>query len=321
MPKPSHLAVLLAGKEATEGTPVAGTMSVPWKTLTPKDDLALIPDEGVRGSAVDNYGQSPGPRGSGLDIGGDVMSDIIGWPLASLCPDLVVTGSSAPYTGVFSTLNTGDTQPATQTWTIFDPLGTWQYPGIHWSELSLKWNADGFLTYSAKGVGWGYLTTTSPTPSWTASPKPVANWSVTNKIAGSQLFVSDGEINLKRNVTAIRGANGTQDPYKLFSGDISVDGKITTVMETTAQRLIFQAGTAQAFEVAYSQGASAALNGLTLHCSQVVYTEGTPAYGKDYIELPLSFKASANTTDVGASGGYSPIKATLLNALPSGTYK
>lgn len=321
MPKPSHLAVLMAGKEAIEGTPVAPTMSIPWKTLTPKDELALIEDTGVRGSAVDNYGMTPGPRGSSLDIGGDVMADTIGWPLASLCPDLAVTGSSAPYTGVFSTLNTGDTQPTPQTWTIYDPLGTWQYPGMHWSELSFKWNADGLLQYTAKGIGWGYVSGSTPTPSWTASPKPVANWAILNKIAGAQLFVADGELNLKRTVTAIRGANGTQDPYKLFSGDISVDGKITTILETEAQRAIFQAGTAQAFEASYTQGASAALNGLTLHCSQVYYTEGTKNYGKDYIELPLTFKASANTTDIGASGGFSPIKATLQNALPTGTYK
>lgn len=321
MPQPSHRTVLLVGKETTEGTPVAPTMSVPWKELKPKDDLAIIADEGVRGSVVDNYGQSPGPRGSGLDIGGDVMSDTIGWPLVSLCPDLVVTGSSAPYTGVFSTLNTGDTQPPPQTWTLWDPVGTWQYPGIHWSEPTFKWNADGFFQYAAKGIGWGYLTGSTPTPSWTSSPKPVANWSITNKLAGAQVFVEDGELTLKRAVTAIRGANGTQDPYKLFSGDISVEGKLTALFESTTQRNIFQAGTAQAFECAYSQGAAAALNSLILHCSQAVYTEGTPDYGSDYIKMPLSFKTSANTTDVGASGGFSPIKATLQNALASGTYK
>ena len=42
--------------------------------------------------------------------------------------------------------------------------------------------------------------------------------------------------------------------------------------------------------------------------------------GKDFIELNVTYKAIANTTDVGATSGYSPIKVTLKNAKASGTY-
>jgi hypothetical protein len=322
MPKPSHLAVLGVGKEgATPGTPSAATMWVPWKTLTPKDDVNLITDEGQRGAPVDNYGQLPGPKGSSLDIGGDVFADSIGFLLASVLPDVVVTGSSAPYSTACSTLCTGDTQPPTQTWTIFDPLGTWQYPGYQFSELGFKWNADGFFEWSAKGMGWTYVSGSTPTPSFSTTPKPFANWGITTKIAGSNFFTQDGELTIKRGMTAIRGANGSQNPYRIWTGDVSVEGKATLVMEDTTQRVIYQAGTMQSFEVLYTQGAGAAANGLDLKCSTVAYTEGTPSYGKDYIEMPVSWKASANTTDVGGSAGYSPIKATLTNALPSGTYK
>jgi hypothetical protein len=52
-----------------------------------------------------------------------------------------------------------------------------------------------------------------------------------------------------------------------------------------------------------------------------VYESADISRGKDYVELPISFKAVANSTDVGASGGYSPIKVTLQNAITSGTYK
>jgi hypothetical protein len=92
-------------------------------------------------------------------------------------------------------------------------------------------------------------------------------------------------------------------------------------MENTTQRTAFQAGTVQSFDCIYTQGAAATTNGLTLHCSQVAYTEGTPSYGKEYIELPVSFKAISNTSDVGASAGYSPIKATLQNAIAASIYK
>lgn len=322
MPKPSHLAVLGVGKEiVAPGTPAAPTMWVPWKTLTPTDDVDIIADQGVRGAPVDNYGQSTGMKGSSLDLGGDVFADTLGWLLASVLPDVVTTGAAAPYSSVFSTLCTGDTQPTPQTWTIFDPLGTWQYPGQQFSELSFKWNADGYFSWSAKSMGWTYVSGSSPTPSFAAAPKPIANWATTTKLAGTAVPVLDGELTIKRGMTAIKGPNGSQNPMRIFTGDVSVEGKLTLVPEDTTQLVIYQAGTSQAFDVSYAQGAGAAMNGLTLHCSNVTYTAGTLSRGKDYIEQPVSFKASANTSDIGASGGWSPIKATLVNAIASGTYK
>ncbi|MGW1892145.1 phage tail tube protein [Streptomyces sp. NPDC002004] len=320
MPKPSHLAVLGVAKETTPGTAVAATKWVPYKTLTPKDDINLIQDTGQRGAPVDVFGLYAGQKGAELDLGGDVFADTIGWLLVSLLPDLTTTGASAPFTHAFSTLCSGDTQPPSQTWTIADPLNTWQYPGAQFSELGFKWNADGLLEWSAKATTWAYSTTTTPTPSFT-SVAPVANWAIACSIGGSATFVQDGELTIKRGVTAIRGSAGTQNPYRIWSGDVSVEGKVTLVMENTTQRTAFQAGTVQSFDVSYSQGAGASQNGLQLHCTQVAFTEGTPSYGKEYIELPVSFTAIANTSDVGGSGGYSPVKATLTNAIASGTYK
>ncbi|AEW94595.1 MULTISPECIES: phage tail tube protein [Streptomycetaceae] len=320
MPKPSHLAAFGVAKEATPGTAAAPTMWIPWKTLTPKDEITLIDDKGQRAAAVESFGIVQGQKGSTLDFGGDVFADSIGFPLASLLPDVAVTGASAPYTTTFSVLNTGDTQPPGQTYTIFDPLGTWQYPGEQLSELQFKWNADGLFEYSAKATGWTYVPGATPTVSNTAV-KPVANWTTITKIAGVQTFVIDGELTIKRTVTAIRGANGSQNPYRIWSGDVAVEGKLTLVMEDTSQRQIFQNSTPQALDTSFTAGTGATATGLELHCSTAVYSEGTPNYGKDYIELPVTVKTYANTSDIGASGGYSPIKATLTNAMPSGTYK
>jgi hypothetical protein len=40
----------------------------------------------------------------------------------------------------------------------------------------------------------------------------------------------------------------------------------------------------------------------------------------DYVEIDVNFKAVANTTDVGASAGFSPIKVTLKNAKSTTVY-
>lgn len=320
MPQPSHLAVLGVAKEVTPGTPVAPTAFVPFKTMTPKDDVDIIEDDGMRGAPVDVYGLLTGQKKSELDLGGAVFADTIGWMLASVLPDVATTGSAAPYSSVFSTLCTGSTQPTAQTWTISDPLGTWQYPGQQCSELGLKWNADGLLEWTAKYTGWTYATTATPAVPSFSNVAPVANWKTITQLGGTPTFVEDGELTIKRSVSVIQGAAGTQNPYRVWSGDVAVDGKLTLVMESDAQRVAYQAGTPTSFDVAYTQGTAGAQTGLGFHCSKVVFTEGTPGYGKDYIEIPVSFRAVGNVSDVGASGGYSPIKATLTNAIASGTY-
>src|SRR5947207_547526 len=64
MPKASHLSRLGVAKEVTPGTPVAATAWIPWKTLTPKDDVNLIEDTGQRGAPVDVFGLYAGQKGA-----------------------------------------------------------------------------------------------------------------------------------------------------------------------------------------------------------------------------------------------------------------
>jgi hypothetical protein len=42
---------------------------------------------------------------------------------------------------------------------------------------------------------------------------------------------------------------------------------------------------------------------------------------KDFVEIEVTIRAIANTTDAGSTGGYSNIKWTLKNAKTSGTYQ
>ncbi|WP_035799859.1 phage tail tube protein [Kitasatospora mediocidica] len=324
MPKPTHLAALGVATEvaATPGIPAAPTMWVPWKTCTPKDIVNNSEDKGIRGAPVEVYGIVQGQKGSTLDLGGDVFADSIGHVLAGILGDIVVTGAAAPYATAFSVLCTGDTQAVSKTWTIVDPnLGAWQYPGVRLNEVTFKWNADGLLEWSGKGDGWAFVTLASPPAPAQGSLRPFANWSILTKLAGVQIGVLDGELNIKRKVDVIRAANGSQNPVSVWGGDISVEGKLTTIMEDSTQRAAYQASTVQSLDVSCTQGAGATANGLALHCSQIYYPEATPSPSKEYWELPITFKAIANAADAGASGGYSPIKATLTNALPSGTYK
>ena len=322
MPKPSHLAALGVGPETTRGDAATPTIWVPWTTLTPTDNVAQVEDTGQRGSTVDVYGLTPGKKGSELDLGGAVFADSFGFPLASVLADVTTTGNgtSTPYAHTFGTLNSGDTQPSGQTWTIDDPLGCWQYAGMQCSELGLAWNADGLLMWTAKYAGWTYAELEDPPEKSFSGTLPIPNWATVTKLNSAAVFVLEGSLSIKRSVTAIQGPDGTQNPYAMWSGDVVTDGKLTLVPENTDWRTAYQEGTSTAVGFGFTTGTGLATSALALALSHAKITEGTPTYGQDYIEQPITFRGVGNTSDVGASGGYGAVTASLTNTLPAGTY-
>jgi hypothetical protein len=118
----------------------------------------------------------------------------------------------------------------------------------------------------------------------------------------------------KRNVT------GALAPYLQRSDVLTVTGQLTLAVVADTYHQDQLAGTAVALDLNYSRGAGASLRQLVVHCSKAYFTAAPRDYGKKWIELAAAFRADGNTTDVGASGGYSPAKVTLKNAVASGTY-
>ncbi|MFD1071917.1 phage tail tube protein [Longispora fulva] len=397
MPIASYRSILGLGKETTPGTIAAPTLFVPFRgELKPKDHLKLLPDNGMRGSAVKTYDHIPGPLHAEYDWSGDVFADSIGIPL-SLLGDVTVTGTptgsgattltaasivgassvlslasipagtlvqvdagpiaeirttgtptgsgpytipltgaplayphatsaalvpvTAPFTHAFSTLNSGTTQPPTWTVTDFNGLTTRQFAGLKFSECALKFNGDGLLEYSAKALSLASVLGTVPVPSYTPVT-PMPGWSGTVAIAGTSVtYVVDAEVSIKRPVTPIPAADGSQAPYALWSEEVEVSGKLTVVMEDETELLRYLQNTKPALDINFTQGTGANLSGIRLRMSKCAYTLAEINRGKKYAEITITFEADANVTDVGASGGYSPIKATVTNALPFGTFK
>jgi hypothetical protein len=101
---------------------------------------------------------------------------------------------------------------------------------------------------------------------------------------------------------------------------VSASGKLTLVMEDDTQYLNYLNNSKPSLDINFSQGAGAAAVQVKLHMTKAAYTAAEISRGKDYIELSVDFDALANTTDAGASGGYSPIKVTLQNAVAASTY-
>ena len=313
-------------KEVTKGTPVAATDFIPVAkdSLKPVDVIDPLYDQGLRGSNVLNYNYIPGRTRSTFDFGGAVFADTIGFAIAGLLGDVATTGVSAPYTHSITLLNSltsgADTQPISYTLTDFYAVDVRQYPGCQFSDFSLKFNADGMLEYDAKTTGWLSNTTSDPTPSFsTLLPTPV--WHGTVSIGGSPVSTSmTGNIDMTRPVTPIYGISNTQQPYQVFLGPLEVKGKITFVMEDDSQLLNYLNNTQPALVFNWNYGSGANEVQIQATLSKGAYTTGAIERGDDFVKVTVDINAMSTTTDAGPSGGYSPIKWQLKNAVVSGTY-
>lgn len=313
-------------KETTKGTPVAPTDFIPVlaSKLKPMDVIGELYDEGLRGSLVKDYNYIQGRSNSTYDFGGSVFADTIGYTIAGVLGDVTTTGSTAPYTHSISLKNAtavgADAQPTAYTITDFYAANVRAYPGIQFHDFSLNFTADGLLEYDAKGTGYLSATASTPTPSFsTVLPTPV--WQATVSIGGTTVANAvDGNIDMTRTITPIWGLANTKNPYQVFLGALETKGKIKFVMENDTQLTNYLTNVQPAITITWAQGSGATATSISATLTKGAYIAAAIDRSKDFVEIDVDINAQGNTTDAGASAGYSNIKWTLQNAKPSGTY-
>ena len=313
-------------KEVTKGTAVTPTDFIPVmaSSLKPVDIIDPLYDTGLRGSNVLNYNYIPGRTRSTIDFGGSVFADTVGYGLAGLLGDVATTGASAPFTHTISLENSAvaaaDAQPISYTFTDFYAAAVRAYSGVQIHDFTLKFNADGMLEYDAKGTGWASAAAATPTPSFSAVlPTPVWRGAVT--IGGSTITNSiSGEIAMKRPVTPIYGISTTQNPYNVFVGPLEVTGKVTFVMEADTELTRFLTNTQPALVFNWTYGSGAAEVQIQATLTKGAYVAAAIDRGSDFVQISVDINGQGNTTDAGATAGFSPIKWVLKNAKASGTY-
>lgn len=319
MPYPVAISFLGIAKETTPGTAVAATDYIPVTSFEPHDEQVLLEDTGQRGAMVDVYDHIAGPNWATYGFAGNAHPDTIGYPLANILGD-VVTSGSAPTSHTMAVKNSGDAQPVTHTLTDFNGINARQFAGARFSEVAFDFGADGLLTYNAAATTFASATAATPTASWGTIP-PVANWQLAVTIGGGAVTtVEGGSVSLKRPISVLNTADGTQAPYKLFAGPLSVEGKLMFVMEADTELTRYLTNTKPILVLDLSNGAGASLVEVKFTMSKSAYTVANVVRSKDWVELEVDFKADANSTDVGASGGFSPVKVLLKNAKASGTF-
>lgn len=306
-------------------TAVAATDFIPYTSLSVLDSIMYLDDKGLRGSMVDEYDVIQGNIHSEVEIGGDVYADTIGYLLSGVLGDVTTTGASAPYTHAISVLNSqaSNGQPTTFTLSDYYSLGTAstrRFAGAQFESVDFKFTADQLLTYTAKCKAYQSATAANPTPSFstvTATP----SWEGVTTINGTtSALMSEGNCTISRAVDPIWTVDGNQRPYQLFAGAVIVSGAMTLVLESDTELNLYLQNTKPALDIAWSHGTGATTQAIQLHMSKAAFTVAKIERTKDYLELAVTYKALANTSDAGASAGYSPIKVTLQNAKASGTY-
>lgn len=314
-------------KEVTEGTAVAPTAFLPVAIgkLKTADIIDPLMDEGLRGSLVKDYAYIPGRTHSTFDFGGAVFADTFGYPLAGLLGSVTTTGASAPFTHVISLKNASavaaDAQPTSFTLTDFYAANVRAYPGIAISEVAVSFSADGLLDFDAKGTGFASETVATPTPTFsTVLPTPV--WQATVSIGGSAVSTAvSGSVTMTRPVTPIFGISNTQDPFNIFLGALEVAGQFNFIMENDTELTRFLTNTQPAITLDWSNGAGATATQIACTLTKGAYTAAVIDRSKDYVEVVVDLTGIANTTDAGSTGGFSPIKWTLKNAVAASVYQ
>lgn len=264
-------------------------------------------------------------------------------PLSSPTGGLVYAHASAqavvpvvtagPYTYAWSLLNSGGGQPPSHTLThSLGPtasVGARQYPGFCMSQMNFKFNAESELfTWDGQGTSWpsviaGAAPTANPT-----TILPVASWrtkvGIGGPASGGTLVntVTDGEVDIARELTPYFTAAGVQTPYIIQRGGLSATGKLNFGAVSDESALLYMLNNTQPQVQILVDNGLAGTNQITVTIDIQVgaFTAAAPDTSKAAVGYQDEFQAVFNTTNAGGSGGQSPIKVSVTCGITPGTF-
>lgn len=263
------------------------------------------------------------PSGSTLTFANNPLR----FPVAS---SATVTNVVAPFTHTFSLLNSvsgGNGQPQTHTLTHYNGLtGTYkaaQY--AYWCASSCAFNMDPEKLFTHETKGMSYIqqaATAAPTNAFSTVPV-YANWQfavgIGGPASGGTLVndVSALSLDIAREVKGYWTASGQQAPYSIGRNALNITGKFTEVAQNANPMAELLNNTQPQLQFKATNGLSgAAILAITFNM-QVAQVETVKFDNNTVIEYESSFKAIANATNAGGSGGQSPMSVVIQNAVPT----
>lgn len=326
----------LIAKDAYQGEATPGTFTLGTeKPVTWNDNPTWLEDKSLRGDMT----TGPFNTEQGVVIGeltfpeSPVYVDSVGFALGNIMGDVVTTGSAAPYSSAFSLLNSGTGQPTTHTYEQFygptATSGSRLFTGLCFSEVSIMWDvAKKWLTWSGKAACWESQPAGSKPTNGQTTVAPIPSWRNVMGLGGvasggSQVMTcKSGKITIKREVSPEFTGFGSQNPYVMQRG--SLTSTFDSMEFVTSDESIYDYminNTIPQFQIVFTNGLSgAAQGGLQIDAQTASFRKSPPDFSGKLITWKTSGTFDANTTNAGASGGSSPLKVTLTNAVASGMY-
>jgi len=320
--------------EATRGTlPTGGTpvyIPVTAPQVTPMQ--TFLRDEAFRGSPTLVYDQVQGVRHDEYDAKFYLFADTFGNLVkATLGGTDTVTGSTV-YTHNIKLLNNAAVGSQPQSYSIFDFDGANQFvmTGAQADSLNITFGAEAAADATVKFFANPYTSyTTPPAPFTTLSLSTehmIPAWDTSITVSGinsgaALTYISTGELMLARKTQPIF-TMGTQAPLTNFAGPLEVTGKFTAIVNSNADA--WSTGSAaealtrspQTMTITMTDPndtTSSTNHSIAFTLSAVQFHDVKRTRGKEYTEVEVSFTANANATD--ATTGYSPVQATIVNAV------
>lgn len=177
------------------------------------------------------------------------------------------------------------------------------YPGQVMSELAIKIDPKGIVTFSPKFMGWPSAIQAAFVPAYTATqPQRGWGWTMSNPGASTRGLTYD--LTLKRAVEPIHSSDGTQGPREVFPGALESDGTYKAIFENTTDYNLFYS---------YSQGVTTATltepiggqnnagTSIAMIMSKAGFHKFQPDLGQTYIQASYDLSGVYNATDAGVA--------------------
>jgi len=240
--------------ETVYGTKVVPTFWIPLTSAKPEDEVKKINDEGRRANLTKLFNVYDGVTSSKMDASADGFPDAIGYFLKGILGQDVVTGVG-PYVHTFKVVNS---LAPSMTLSYFNGAAEHGYAGSVINDLSFKFDTEGLLAMDAKFIGQKSTVVTTTVPVY-STLTPFLGYQASLTIGGgANLNMVGGEIDIKRDVKLLYGANNSTSPTKYSSGRIEISGKLTFDVENETELALLGAADS-ALVVTFTQSAGVSL--------------------------------------------------------------
>jgi hypothetical protein len=203
-------------------------------------------------------------------------------------------------------------------------FGARLYPSACLREISFSGNAEQLLNLRMTGDSWISVAAGTAVTNVTANARPVPTWNSTVVTAGFTITSSNNYngignfgISLKRATQVYWTVQGTQNPYIIARGPLTMDGTLDwqpTNSELPLDLMLLNAQSPTTITVSNSGIPNSGTPfTLTFTATQLANVKSKIMRNGQLIGYSNSFEAVANSTDVGGSGGLGPATVTLIN--------